>query len=41
MIAFGTRDELGIHFEIEVMAVGEDVVNARMRNDTGMVKGEV
>ena len=41
MITFGTRDELGIHFKIEVTAVGEDVVNAHMRIDTCMVKGEV
>ena len=41
VITLGTRDELGIHFEIEVTAVGEDVVNARMRIDTCVVEGEV
>jgi hypothetical protein len=41
MITLGTRDERGIHFEVELAAVGEDVVNARVRIDTDVVEGEI
>src|SRR4030095_13195626 len=30
MVTLSTRDELGFHFEIDVTAVGKNVVNARM-----------
>jgi hypothetical protein len=41
MITLSTRDELGFHFEIDVTAVGENMVNARMHSDTGVMEGEV